>query len=136
MSFDWKAEILAPAALTATRVQTTRTAVPASAPITFAQALTSSHNAATNEYLPQPSIRGETVFIRISQAPYEKGIEVCKMNLHGRLDLNKEDKPYTSKDIQIKLQKQWKIVGPWTLLPLGRGFYEFYFASESDLCIV
>jgi len=35
----------------------------------------------TNENLSQPSSRGEFVCICISQASYEKGIEVCKRNL-------------------------------------------------------
>jgi len=39
------------------------------------------------------------VCIKISHAPYDKGIEICKRNLRGRLVLNKGDKPYTTKDI-------------------------------------
>ena len=42
--------------------------------------------------------------------------------------LNKGDKPYASKDIEDKCT--------WTLLSLGRGFYEFFFATKSDLQIV
>jgi len=33
----------------------------------------------------------------------------------------------------MKLQKQWKTTGPWTMLSLGKGYYEFSFASENDL---
>jgi len=33
---------------------------------------------------------------------YVKGIEACKNNLHGRIVLNKGDKPYTAKDITNK----------------------------------
>jgi len=29
--------------------------------------------------------------------------------------------------------KQWKIVGQWKMLSLGRGYYEFSFASLADL---
>jgi hypothetical protein len=75
----------------------------ATASITFAQALTASYNASTNDNLLQLSNRGEAVNIQISQAPYEKGVEVCKRNLRGRLVLSKGDKPYTAKDIQLKL---------------------------------
>jgi len=64
---------------------------------------------------------------------YEKGVEVCKRNLRGRLVLNKGDKPYMAKEIEVKLQKQWKTTGLWTLLSLGRGFNELSFAFESDL---
>jgi hypothetical protein len=69
-------------------------------------------------------------------APYEKGIDVFKRHLRERLVLNKGDKPYTTKDIQMKLQKQWKNTGPWTMLSLGKGYYKFSFASENDLSYV
>jgi len=58
---------------------------------------------------------------------------VCKRNLRGRLVLTKGDKPYASKEIEDKLKKQWKTTAPWTLLSLGRGFYKFFFANESDM---
>ncbi|AES60872.1 hypothetical protein MTR_1g071830 [Medicago truncatula] len=41
--------------------------------------------------------------------------------------LNKGDKPYTSKDIIAKLKKQWTTVGPWKMLSLGKGYFEFSF---------
>jgi hypothetical protein len=47
--------------------------------------------------------------------------------------LSKGDKPYSSSKIQQKLQKQWKTTSPWSLLSLGRGYFEFYFASEADM---
>jgi len=33
----------------------------------------------------------------------------------------------------MKLQKKWKTRGPWTMLSLGKGYYEFSFGSENDL---
>lgn len=59
----------------------------------------------SNDNFPQPLIRGEIVSIKITQDIYEKGMAVCKRNLRGRLVLNKGDKPYATKDIQMKLQK-------------------------------
>jgi len=50
-------------------------------------------------------------------------------NLHGRLVLNKGDKPYTAKEILDKLSKQWNTAAPWKLISLGKGFFEFSFAS-------
>jgi len=52
------------------------------------------------------------------------------------LVLNKGDKPYATKDITVKLQKLWKVKGPWHMLSLGRGFYEFFFASQEDMLTV
>jgi hypothetical protein len=63
---------------------------------------------------------------------YEKGMAVCKRHLCGRLVLNKSDKPYTTNGIQ-KLHKQWKTTWTWNMLSVGRGYYEFSSASETDL---
>jgi len=140
MPFDWQAEILAPATAPAIRVQPTHVAASVPRAISFAQALKSSlnppHKVSMNGDLPQPSIRGEIVSICISQSMYEQGIDVCKKNLSGRLVLNRGDKSYTTKEIEAKLHKHWKIDAPWTLMSLGRGFYEFFFNSESDLQVV
>lgn len=71
--------------------------------------------------------------IRFSTTAYSRGLDYCKANLRGRLILNKGDKPYATKDITAKLQQLWKIKGPWHMTPLGRGFYEFFFASQEDM---
>ena len=131
MPFDWQAELLLPTTAPSKAAQS-----PMALPRSFAQALVASHDKATNDNLPQPTIRGETLSIRITQPIYEQGVNVCKRNLRGRLVLNKGDKPYASNEIKDKLRKQWKTAAPWTLLSLGRGFYEFFFATESDLQIV
>ena len=47
--------------------------------------------------------------------------------------MNKGDKPYSSSEIHQRLQKQWNTSAPWSLLSLGRGYYEFYFASKVDM---
>lgn len=87
----------------------------------------------TSSTLPSPVVRGETLCIPISDDTYEKGIEVCKRNLRGRLILNKGDKPYSSREVQTKLQQLWKNIGPWKLTPLGKGYFEFYFSSNDDM---
>jgi hypothetical protein len=57
----------------------------------------------------------------------------CKINLRGRLLLNKGYKPYNTREIETKLQKLWKTGGAWSMLSLGRGFYEFFFSNETDM---
>ncbi|AET02663.2 DUF4283 domain protein [Medicago truncatula] len=61
------------------------------------------------------------------------GLEKCKHNMHGRLFLNKGDKPYTTKEITKKLSQHWKTKGLWHMISLGSGFYEFSFSSDDDL---
>jgi hypothetical protein len=80
-----------------------------------------------------PTIRGETLSVKITDTVYYRGLDFCKSNLRGRLVLNKGDKPYSIKDITAKLQKLWKVTGSWHMTPHGRGFYEFFFASQEDM---
>jgi hypothetical protein len=134
MPFDWQAEQTVP-------VSPSNAAMVPPPPkpvsrVSFAQALTSTSTTSSNDNLPQPVFRGESVSITISQEMYEKGMFACKRNLRGRLVLNKGDTPYSTKDIHTKLQNHWKTAGPWSMRPLGRGFYEFTFATENDLRMV
>jgi hypothetical protein len=134
--FDWQAELMAPAPIpNAGRVSTPHIPVVPS-PVSFAQALTGTNKVVSNDNLPIPYIRGETLGIKITQDFYERGRDFCKTNLRGRLVLSKGDKPYTTKDIESKLQKLWKVGGAWRMLSLGRGFYEFFFSNETDMCTV
>nr|ABE93038.1 N-6 Adenine-specific DNA methylase [Medicago truncatula] len=138
MPFDWQAELAPTAAPTpAPRLQLPQLTAPAARLVstpTFAQILTATTSSQESEEpLPQPSIKGKQLSIKISQPIYEKGVDYCKRNLRGRLILNKGDKPYTSSEIHQRLQKLWNTAAPWSLLSLGRGYYEFYFASESDM---
>jgi len=100
---------------------------------TFAQALRGP--LPTAEPLPLPSIHVDSLSISISTTACFRGLDYCKTNLRGRLVLSKGDKPYATKDITAKLHKLWKI-GPWHMASLGRGFYEFFFASQEDMCTV
>jgi len=47
--------------------------------------------------------------------------------------LNKGEKFYAKKEIESKLKKIWKTAGAWRMMCLGRGFYEFFFASDMDM---
>lgn len=111
MPFDWQAELSLPSA-TPFMAAPSSMAVPLTAatpaahqqpPKSFAQALVASHSTATNDNLPRPTIRGDSLSIRITQPLYEKGVNFCKRNLRGRLVLSKGDKPYASKEIEDKL---------------------------------
>jgi len=132
MAFDWQTEL-------ATTVKSPSTAVPPAhliqAPTTksFAQALVSATVTENSAPLPSPIVRGETLSIQISQETYARGIEVCKRNLRGRLMLSKGDKPDGYREVLIKLQQLWTNIGPWKMTPLGKGYFEFAFASNDDM---
>jgi hypothetical protein len=86
--------------------------------------------------LPSPVIKGDSLCIKITQAEYEKGLADCQKNLHGRVLLNKGDKPLTARDLRTKLTSIWKTSNPWRMVSLGRGFYEFQFDSFEDMRLV
>jgi len=65
--FDWQAEMTTLAAATKVAKAVTSPLPSASPVVTFAQALTTSTRAASNENLFQPTISGETIGIKITQ---------------------------------------------------------------------
>ncbi|PNX89783.1 putative NBS resistance protein, partial [Trifolium pratense] len=98
----------------------------------FAQMLQDSCEVQIKE-LPSPVIKGDSVYIKITQEEYEKGLADCRRNLHGRVLWNKGDRPLTAKDLRIKLFAFWKTSHSWQMVSLGRGFYEFHFDSFEDM---
>lgn len=137
MAFDWQSELSAvPASPKPSHV--TNKVSPSSVDTrvcSFAQVLSPTSIAVT-EPLPQPALKGDSLSIKITEEVHAKGIAACLTNFHGRLVLNKNDKPYTAKEISDKLSKQWETAAPWKLISLGKGFFEFSFASAADMRLV
>jgi hypothetical protein len=98
----------------------------------FAQVLHDSCEIQISQLL-RAMIKGDSLYIKIMQEEYELGLTECKKNLHGRLLLNKGDKPMTARDLKSKLPALWKTGNQWRMVPLGRGFYEFQFTSDEDM---
>ncbi|KEH22534.1 hypothetical protein MTR_7g053210 [Medicago truncatula] len=61
----------------------------------FAQALFNSNDLAFTQ-LSKPCIKGDSICIKLIQEVYDRGVEGCKNNLHGRLVMSKGDRPLTS----------------------------------------
>jgi len=99
---------------------------------TFAQAFGNTCDIPLSQ-LPTPCIKGDMIVVRIVEANYLVGLEDCKTHLDGRVILSKGGKPLTHLDLTKKLQQVWKAHGPWKAIPLGKGFYEFEFASLEDM---
>lgn len=83
--------------------------------------------------LPPKVIMGDSVRVKISQAAYEAGLSACQSNLHGRLTLHKGDSPLTTQALKAKLSNLWPQLRNWSLIPLGKGFFEFNFNSIEDM---
>ncbi|XP_068476973.1 uncharacterized protein [Phaseolus vulgaris] len=96
--------------------------------LTFAQALGNTCDIPLSQ-LPTPYIKGGMVVVRVDEAYYLTGLEDCKTHLHNQVILSKGDKPLTQLDLTKKLQLVWKALRPLKAIPLGKGFYEFEFAS-------
>lgn len=98
----------------------------------FAQALKNSFDIPLS-LLPRPCIVGDSISIKISEDEYRQGLESYKNNLHGRLLLSKGNVPIKINELRENLMMLWQPIGPWRMVPLGRGFYEFSFSSPEDL---
>lgn len=79
------------------------------------------------EELPEPDWNGDFPKIRIPKLEHDKGVEKCKLSLVGRLDLNK----ITLMRVE-ELTKYWNLKEDLQIIPLGRGFLMFKFASDED----
>lgn len=99
---------------------------------TFAQALNNSCDISTSQ-LPKPCLKGDAIAIKIPEEEYKAGLERCKNNLRGRLILSNDDSPVKFIDLKSKLSAHWKSISQWSMISLGKAFYEFSFASTEDL---
>jgi len=99
---------------------------------TFAQALANTCDIPLSQ-LPTPYIKGDMVAFWVEEEDYLVGLEDYNNHLHGRIILSKGDQPLTHLDLTKKLQLIWKALGPWKVIPLGKGFYEFEFSSLEDM---
>ncbi|KAF1892225.1 hypothetical protein Lal_00036586 [Lupinus albus] len=83
--------------------------------------------------LPQPCFKGDMVAVKILEDAYQAGLKRCRSHMHGRLVVAKGDQPIKFVDLKSKLMDLWNMVGKWSMISLGRGFYEFTFSSVEDM---
>ncbi|XP_019447356.1 PREDICTED: uncharacterized protein LOC109350589 [Lupinus angustifolius] len=117
-----------------TQEETTKAPLPPATTIkkSFAQALRSSCDIATSQ-LPQPCIKGEAIAIKIPEEDYQAGLLRCKSHLHGRMILSKGDTPLKFAELKSTLTSMWSMIRKWSMISLGKGFYEFSFSSLEDM---
>jgi hypothetical protein len=102
---------------------------------TFAQALSNSCNIPTSK-LSKPCLKGEQVSIKITESEYVAGVLDCQNVLHGRFTLPKGSSPVRMQDLKERILKFWKTNEEWSMVSLGKGFFEFIFSSLYDLSAV
>lgn len=94
----------------------------------FAQAVSNSFDILLSQ-LPKPCLKGNELAIKITESEYQAGGQECKNIIHGRLILSKGDTPLKLGDLRSKLLKIWKSNASWSVVSLGKGFYESNFSS-------
>ncbi|XP_019460018.1 PREDICTED: uncharacterized protein LOC109359778 [Lupinus angustifolius] len=78
-------------------------------------------------------VKGNAIAIKIPEDEYQAGLQRCKTHLHGRLIFSKGDTPLKFLDLKTKLSSLWSMVGKWSMVSLGKGFYDFAFSSVEDM---
>lgn len=64
------------------------------------------------------------------------GLSECQNVLYGRFTLPKGSSPVCLLDLKDRILKFWKTSAPWSMVPLGNGYFEFVFTPLNDLCVV
>lgn len=83
--------------------------------------------------LPIPEVRGDKIFVKISEDLYEEQLKLFHTNLIGRLLLHKESVPLRTHAIKTSLNALRKLSKSWRLVPLGKVFFDIHFDSEVDM---
>lgn len=82
-------------------------------PKTFASVLAGSEESHVPiSKLSAPTIKGNTVYVRINEEIYQQQIQACRTNLIGRLLLRKGTKPMKIEDLKQLLHSLWQPLGP------------------------
>ncbi|CAN6716814.1 unnamed protein product [Malus baccata var. baccata] len=88
---------------------------------TFASFVLDSTECVSLSQLPIPVIRGNQIFVKISEDLYQQQLQSFRTNLIGRLLFSKSS-----------LEALWRPVAPWLLIPLGKGYFDIHFNTEND----
>ncbi|XP_024177848.1 uncharacterized protein LOC112183741 [Rosa chinensis] len=83
--------------------------------------------------LPAPTIRGDTVYVKINERIYQEQSAACRNNLIGRLLLRKGTIPLKTETLKASLHTLWRPLGPWRLVPIGKRYFDIHFNSEADM---
>lgn len=90
----------------------------------------------SHRFLSHLSKVSTSLCIKINQEEYEKGLANCHNALRVRLVLSKGYDPYIAKELTLRIKNIWKTAGKWRMVSLGRGFYDFHFATTEDLWMI
>ncbi|XP_061998989.1 uncharacterized protein LOC133716299 [Rosa rugosa] len=78
--------------------------------------------------LPVPFKDDGLLSVRISEEPFLRELDRCKTNLIGRVTTS-----IKTPDLVQHLKTLWSDLDPWTIAPLGRGFFMLQFSTLIDM---
>lgn len=76
--------------------------------------------------------KGDYLSVKIDDSLVQEGVAKLKNSLIGKLTLASGDSPYSLENLENKLTQIWGIQCNWSLVPLGRGYYNIQFANTLD----
>lgn len=71
----------------------------------------------------QASRKGEYYSVKIDDSLVQKEICHLQYSLIGRVSMAIGDSPYSLDDLKCKLEQAWGVSGPWSLVPLCKGYF-------------
>ncbi|WCJ18475.1 hypothetical protein M5689_000823 [Euphorbia peplus] len=79
---------------------------------------------------------GDSPTVRISQAAFDKRVQLCSHSLIGRLILRKGDAPWKIDDLKLKLAQLWGFKDGWRLISIGKGYFHILLPSHESKQLV
>lgn len=76
--------------------------------------------------------KGEYLSLTVDEILVRNSITQLQHSLIRKLTLVKGDSPYSIESLTMKLGHVWGIVGPWKLVPMGKGFFNIQLSKVED----
>ncbi|KAL8528799.1 hypothetical protein ACS0TY_006311 [Phlomoides rotata] len=81
----------------------------------------------------KPVRKGLYLTVANDEGLHKKGVLELRDSLIGRIIHARGDKPLSQEELIKKLGAIWGIRTPWTLIPIGEGYYNFQFSCGDDM---
>ncbi|KAL8537633.1 hypothetical protein ACS0TY_012669 [Phlomoides rotata] len=80
----------------------------------------------------KPVRKGLYLTVAVDEGLHKQGVLELRDSLIGRVTHVRGDKPLVQSELIKKLTAIWGIRSPWSLIPIGEGFYNFQFTCGDD----
>ncbi|KAL8493270.1 hypothetical protein ACS0TY_024473 [Phlomoides rotata] len=103
--------------------------------LTYAGAVTNKHREEISSEVLQamkPTRKGQYLTVTIDKNLYKEGVSVLRDSLIGRIIHVKGDKPLGHEALVTRLRDLWNIRTPWSMIPIGEGYYSIQFSCNED----